>query len=43
MTPIPDKFWVILKAWLEAKHTGQIVLHVKEGQILVVDFTATVR
>lgn len=33
----------LIRAFLAAKHTGQIVLHVKDGQILVVDFTQSMR
>ena len=40
---VPSKFWERIKEYLSASKTGQIVLHVKDGKILVVDLQETVR
>ena len=40
---IPPKFWERIKAYLATQATGQIVLHVKDGKILVVDLEETIR
>ena len=33
-TVLPPQTWAKVKAFLEAKHTGQIVLEVKDGRVL---------
>ncbi len=40
---VPAKFWERVKAFLAASKTGQIVFHVKDGKILVMDLEETIR
>lgn len=32
--PLPPRTWARIKAFLDAGHTGQIVLEVKDGRVL---------
>ena len=41
--PIPDKLWALILAYLKAKKTGQLVLHVHDGNVLKLDLNESVR
>mgnify|MGYP001607635700 CR=1 FL=1 len=43
MTLIPEEFLAKIRAFLEAKKTGQIQLNIKEGKILQVDIRESFR
>ena len=43
MCGIPAKFVEVIRAFLVAKKTGKLILNVKDGTVLVVDITESVR
>ena len=40
---IPDKFWKLILAFLEAKKDGQLILHANSGNILKLEIQESVR
>ncbi len=40
---IPDRILAIIRAFLNAKKTGKMILNIKDGQILVIDTQESVR
>lgn len=40
---IPDKIWLVILAYLKAKKTGQLVLHIHDGNVLKLDVNESVR
>lgn len=43
MCVIPPKFWELIRAFLDAKKTGKLIINVKDGNILVVDISESIR
>lgn len=41
MNYFPEKFWQAVIAFLTARKTGKIILNIKEGEILKVEFRKT--
>lgn len=40
---IPEKFWNLILAFLTGKKTGQIILHVHDGNVLKIDMNESIR
>jgi hypothetical protein len=40
---IPERILAIIRAFLNAKKTGKMVLNIKDGQIMVIDTQESVR
>ena len=43
MTAIPEKLWQIVVAFLVAKKTGQVILHIHDGHVLKLDVNESIR
>lgn len=43
MSYIPEKLWEVIRIFLLAKKSGQIVLHIHDGNVLKVDLNESVR
>jgi hypothetical protein len=40
---IPERILAIIRAFLNAKKTGKMILNIKDGQIMVIDTQESIR
>ncbi len=43
MSQIPEKLWIAIVAFLHLKKSGQLVLHIHEGNVMKLDVNESIR